>query len=213
MYVFNYPYIYNSLDIITLYNLLNEDLSELDSDDKEIKEKEIFKKIEECLNYLILKIKEKKCIFNEQKLKELQIKLIEYSVLNRKVKLDFYQIRFLFQDIDFCLKIFLYLINLNYFNEVFGNIINSFISIQMDKRINNYINYEASNIKDLTDQYKEFDDHQMKTLNNSLKIKNTLIIGQKSFHDFIKDLKLPTNTFYLTIDQLVDFAAILKIIK
>ena len=151
------------------------------------------------------KNKRKKCIFNEQKLKELQIKLIEYSVLNRKVKLDFYQIRFLFQDIDFCLKIFLYLINLNYFNEAFWKIVNSLLSIQIDKRINNYINYESSNMKDLTDQYKEFDDQKMKTLNNSLKIKNTLIVGQKPFHDFIKDLKLPTNTFCLTIEQLVGF--------
>ena len=50
----------------------------------------------------------------------------------------------------------------------------------------------------------------MKILNNSLKIKNTIIIGEKPFQDFIKNLKSPTTEYFLKIEELNNFCVILK---
>ena len=70
------------------------------------KTEEIILKIAECCNFLVSKMYEGKCIFLEEKLKILQIKIIEYYILNRNVKINYYQIIFFFKDMDFCLKLF-----------------------------------------------------------------------------------------------------------
>ena len=160
--IFDYPYIYNSLNNKDIYNLLNKDFSELDTEEKDKKIKEIIITIEECCSYLVKKIEEKKCILLDKKIKELQIKLIEYYVINRKVKLNLYQIVFFFKDIDFCLKIFLYLINKNYPNDIFQKIVNSFMLIQIDRRVDSLIKYCCTFLKDFYEKYREFDDNKWK---------------------------------------------------
>lgn len=117
----------------------------------------------------------------EEKLKTLQIKIIEYYILNRDEKINFYQILFYFKDIDFCLKIFLILLRENYYNENLSKIIDSFFAFNIDRRINSFFNYEFSNKSNLIKDTRELNEEDMKILNNSLKIKNTIIIGEKFF--------------------------------
>ena len=69
----------------------------------------------------------------EEKLKTLQIKIIEYYLLNREEKINYYQILFFFKDLDFCLKIFLQSLEVDFKDENFFKIINSFCSFNMDK--------------------------------------------------------------------------------
>ena len=171
------------------------------------KTEEIILKIAECCNFLVSKMYEGKCIFLEEKLKILQIKIIEYYILNRNVKINYYQILFFFKDMDFCLKFFLYLLQLIYPNEKFLNIVKSFLEVSIDRRINSFLNYESSNLPDFISQFRELNEKDIETINNSLKIKNSIIIGEKSFHNFIKSLKLPTTEYFLKIDDLNNFCS------
>jgi cobalamin biosynthesis protein CbiD len=86
MAIFSYPYIYNCLDNITLNNLLNEKIFDKNTTEEECKKRNIekIKEIAECCNFLAAKIEEKKCIFFEKKLKELQIKIIQLYRLNNE---------------------------------------------------------------------------------------------------------------------------------
>ena len=74
------------------------------------------------------------------------------------------------------------------------------MSIQIDRRLDSLIKYNCTFLKDFYDKFREFDDKQMETLNNDLKIKNTLVVDKKTFQDFIQDLKLPTKEYYLKIE-------------
>ena len=199
--IFNCPYC-EFLENDIIVNIFNNDL---DFDDLENKNKLIILEINECCNFLVSKIKEGKCLFLEEKLKTLQIKIIEIYLLNRKEKINYYQILFFFKDIDFCLKIFLQSLAYDIKDEIFFKIINSFCSFNMDKRFNCFSNYSTSNNTDLIKEYRELNEEDMKILNNSLKIKNTIIIGEKPFHDFIKNLKLSTIEYFLKIEELNDF--------
>ena len=222
MLIFDYQYIYSCLDNIELNNILNEDYSEIDIfHKKEFKNrmKEKMNEITECLIFLAAKIEEKKCIFFEKKLKELHIKLIQfYKLTEPKVEHFFYQTRFYLKDIDFCLKLFIKILDDFYSNEIIGKIITSFLIVGGDKRIETFLNYDTiqrfrslDNI--FVDKLSVLDNNQMKILNNSLKIKHTLVIGEKNFHNFIKNLNLSTKEFFLQINELNNFCSSLSDFK
>ena len=69
----------------------------------------------------------------------------------------------------------------NYHNENLSKIIDSFVAFNIDRRINSFFNYEFSNKSNLIKDTRELNEENMKILNNSLKIKNTIIIGEKFF--------------------------------
>ena len=76
MNIFDYTYCINLLDKDTIVNIFDNDFSNLDFDAKKKKSEEIVLKIAECCNFLVSKMNEEKCIFFEEKLKILQIKII-----------------------------------------------------------------------------------------------------------------------------------------
>ena len=99
----------------------------------------------------------------------------------------------------------------NYYNENLSKIIDSFFAFNIDRRINSFFNYEFSNKSNLIKDTRELNEENMKILNNSLKIKNTIIIGEIPFHDFIKNLKSPTTEYFLKIEELNNFWGCSKI--
>jgi hypothetical protein len=157
--IFDYPYIYNSLDDITIESALNPDYPKIELGYEKTLSKAM-KEIEECLSVLVEKIKEKKCIFKEKKLKDLHISLIKFYVLvtkkepkeieeilkiiKKKITFD-YEIKFFLKDIDFCLKLFLYLLPEKYseLKIICDKIILSFMYITYDKRIISFIYHDG----------------------------------------------------------------------
>ena len=242
--IFDYPYIYNSLDDIIIKSALNTDYPKIDLGYEKTLSKTM-KEIEECLSVLVEKIKEKKFIFKEKKLKDLHISLIKFYVLVRSTKeleeilkiikkqITFdYEIKFFLKDIDFCLKLFLYLLPEKYsdLKIICDKILLSFMHITYDKRIISFIyhdgvqeafaaklyfslilqkgdNNDKKNLLDHLEKSSYLSQKQMDILDKSLKIKNTLIIGEKYFHDFIKNLKLPTREYYLQFNELKKFCS------
>ena len=68
-------------------------------------------------------------------------------------------------------------------------------------------NNDKKKIVDHLEKSSYLNQKQMDILDKSLKIKNTLIIGEKYFHDFIKNLKLPTKEYYLQFNELKKFCS------
>lgn len=158
------------------------------------------------------KINNKENIYDEKnKLKKLQILLINYinfcfSVQNLDISFanNYYHITNFFRDIDFCLKIFLSMVYVNLntkshnlFNELISclNICEPrflFFSFYLDHYfIHNIINEKSNNI-----------------MNDTLTIKDFIILGDKRFHEKIKTIEknIKSNSFqYLNIGQIRNY--------
>ena len=226
MAIFSYPYIYNCLDNITLNNLLNEKNFDKNTTEEECKKRNIekIKEIAECCNFLAAKIEEKKCIFFEKKLKELQIKIIQLYKLNNEQIFQysyFYQTIFYLKDIDFCLKLFFKILDQLYPSDIFGKIVTSFSIINIDKRISSFeYYYQLQQViklrsidTNILNNLSDLENEEIEIINNSLKIKHTLVIGEKNFQEFIKSLNLSTKQFFLQFEELKDFCSTLKDFK
>ena len=112
-----------------------------------------------------------------------------------------------FRDIDFCLTLFIYNIfsycKYPLLKEIFGN-------ISKDKRIYNYINYLLHYQKD----NKTDENEQEKKLNEAIKYNDTIVIGDKTFHDFISKIKLPCkNKYFIKENEILNFFKDVKKIK
>ena len=214
-YFSNYPYL---LDLLT-----DEEINQIFSKFKHSKKKidldiiiiEAFNNLIPPLDHLSPKIKNGKSILKEKdSLKKLQASLIEVSCaieqFGQKIyfeDLKYYQVKNYFRDIDFCLTLFIYNIfrycNYPLLKEIFGN-------ISKDKRIYNYINYLLHYQKD----NKTDESEQEKKLNDAIKYNDTIVIGDKMFHDFISKIKLPCkNKYFIKENEILNFFKDVKKIK
>jgi len=207
LYLSQNPHLLNLLSFKEIKDLLkNEITSDLCS--------QKFNNILPILEKLYEKLKKNEYILDERnknELKEIQIFCI-YSInfeLCQKEKkainiFNFYQITNMFKDIDFCLKIRVYMNygtfnnkNQNFFDEVFSSL------ILTDPRFAFFIYYTHSIV--IPNELSEGD---LNILNNSLTIKDFIIIGNSQFHKMIKlienDLKAKSLA-YLRIEQLSEY--------
>ena len=112
----------------------------------------------------------------------------------------YYQVKYYFSDIDFCVSLFLF--NIFKYNSK-NPLISEFIScIYSDKRVYKYIMYLLHLKKD----NKIPDNEQEKIFNKSIKYNDTIIIGDEKFLDLMKKINLPCkNKYYLNEKEIENF--------
>ena len=189
VYFSKLPYLYGVLNYDEILNLLKEKLTidELRKDYHEL--------LEKYLNYLFNKLnKENASILEEViHLKFLQAFLIKFQKFFLKeefVLIDFCKFPLLikyFMDIDFCLKLF------------FCNIFELFKSKQykinqnnavneVDKRLGIFYNYILSNYYK-TKALKHISEEELNTINETLKIRDFIVVGNNNFHKMIQKIE------------------------
>ena len=201
-----YPYIFNLLSFQEVKNLFNEKMDMLLVMNEQMK----------LITYsekLYKKIMENKSILDEiDELKEIQISLIKLikcgfilQNANSTNYINYYQIINFFRDIDFCLKIYvpnLYLAFKNQKNNYYDEFI--FALTFCESRYSFYILYSLYS----NDKRDEFTEEENNIINETLTIKDFLIIGKKQFHEMIKPIEknIKSNSFkYLNPEQLEEY--------
>lgn len=162
----------------------------------------------------MLQIKKNESILNEKNdIKEIQIYSIYFPayIYSRdpmgKSLFDFYQILSFLRDVDFSLKFLLYFnyIRLNNKNHYFVNdLVSSLISSEIRF---NYFNFYILNITKPDIELNELDKRK---LNDSLAIKDFLIIGNISFQQKIKFVEKDLNTKSIKYLEFETFSQYLK---
>ena len=200
LYFSNYQYLFNLLTYDEVKKLAKEGATDNYFGSRHEKAIAIAEK-------LCNKIRKNESILNEKNdLKELQIYFIYYSIFIYtripKIKdlIGFYQILNFFRDFDFSLKIYIYYnyTILNNKNHCFSNDITSSL-ILSDIRFF----YFSSFLEILNKPDNEFNEREQKKINDSLTIKDFLIIGNKAFQQKIKIIESDLNSKsikYLEID-------------
>ena len=140
------------------------------------------------------KLMKNECILDDKKeLREIQIYSI-YFLMNRLIAnnknyiymINFYQIINFFRDIDFCLKLLVFCIysNFNNKNHIFIDELHSSL-FASDIRYTIYNGYGNN----LVNHYNELNVEDQKKINDSLSIKDFIIIGNKQFQESIKTIE------------------------
>ena len=216
-YFSKFPYLYGVFNYDEILNILKEEitLDVLRSNYHEFYEKH--------LNALMFKLSNEKVSITEEviHLKFLQSFLIKSAKFFGEpcnFKYDDYckfpiLIKY-FMDIDFCLKLFLF--HVYQFFKCKQYIIKMKTSLsQTDKRINIYINYL------LTKKYKDgglkfISEDDLNTINETLKIRDFIVVGSKKFHKLIRGIE---NNFahkkigYIGMNELRDYLIQKKDVK
>jgi len=112
-------------------------------------------------------------------------------------------------DIDFCLKYFLGLIFQLVEFDKYENFkcLYDFILLNVDKRIDIFNNYIHTNIIE-KEAFKIISKEDLIKLNNSIKINDFIVLGNKEFHKFIKKIEkniAHQNIVYLKISELRNY--------
>ena len=197
LYFSEYPYLYNLLS----FNEVNDLFKNENAINKCIKLLSFFGMensisfLENLLDKMCEKIKNNKSILDDKKeLKEIQtysilyIKnmIIETGEINFET-FNYYQIINFFRDLDFCLKL-LVLKTFFLFNNKNHNFFNE-LSLSLaisDKRFGIFNIYP---LESLSDGIKNLNEEENKQLNESLSIKDFIIIGNKKFQEKIKTIE------------------------
>jgi len=205
LYFSKYPYLLNILSYQEVKNLIKV---QLDTSKLYETQDEIFCKIEQ----LYAKIINNESILDEKdKIKEIQIFIIQMIFYtfkqSNKTKFfneEYYQIINFLRDIDFCLKLYLiiYLTSLcskkvNFINEIV------FALNVCEPRYPLYV-YYFYQFCDLN----KFNEKEKIIINDSLKINDFIVVGDKYFHDKIKIIEknIKSKSFkYLNINQIEDY--------
>ena len=204
LYFANYPYIYGVLND----EEINEVLSQFNPDMTEIDLKVIlvcgYNLLIDNVGTLAFKVEKGKSILNEKEtLKSLQKALIKinfsYEQLIEGYNISelskYYQIKNYVRDIDFCLgKAILAIINNACKNYPFGlktDILRSFMN--KEKR---FIFYKLYDVQSKRLNENNIENDQIKTYNKSIKYNDTIVLGDKEFHNIIKKMNLPCKNIY-----------------
>ena len=214
LYFSNYPYLYGVLT--------DEEINQIlltfkpDMNKNEIKSNIIFK-INSLINIvdtLSFKVDKGISILNEnEKLKNFQRLLIEISFLidefNCKYNVinlsKFYQIKNYIRDIDFCVGKVLFDILNTYCNNypLLFKIIYPYI--YNERRYKYYLQY-SYRLKDVNINIGAENEKECKALNKAIKYNDTVVIGDKNFHNLIIKMNLPCkNKYYINENEIVKF--------
>jgi len=206
LYFSKYPFLYNLFTLEEIDVLFKSEITFDMIVGIEIKLFSIMEKLSK-------KIMENECILDEKdELKEIQISCIYLVLFSIKTinkdyysLINYYQFKNLFRDIDFCLKLlvsnkFAMFNNekINFLDEI--NISLTFCEIRYPIYLS-YFNIETLNKNKFTEEEK-------KILNDSLTIKDFIIIGDKKFHEKIKTIEknIKSNSLrYLSIEQISNY--------
>ena len=183
LYFNNSPLLLNTISFQEVKDLFNVDFEEDFSFDEPEKLNNIF-------NILSKKIKENKCILNEKDdIREIQIISIKIFALifdMREFNSDvYYQIANFLRDIDFCLKILLISI-LSSFSLLNKNFIDHIIlSLATSDMRFHFLFIYLNNL----DNINNFTEQEINLINNSLTIKDFIILGDQQFYEKIKTIE------------------------
>ena len=199
-YFSKYPYLFNLLSFQEIKDIFNSEINvgfilNIES------------KIFPILEKLCQKIINNECILDEKEsLRELQISCIYKIIfgliyLKKKYNIlsNYYQILNLFRDVDFCVKLLFFMMchinnKHNYLDEI------DFCLTVCEPRYHLY-NFYISQI----DKKCNFNEKEQNLINDSLTIKDFIIIGNSQFHEKIKTIEksIKSKTFeYLNIEQI-----------
>ena len=206
-YFSNYPYLLNLLTDEEINQMFSKFKSSKDKNDLKIIAIKAFNGLISVINLLSLKINNGESILKEKDLlKKLQASTIEVccyiELLSKKIYFEdikYYQVKNYFRDIDFCLTLFIYCIfrycNYPLINEIYSNLLRD---LRFYLYLDYLLHYQKDNKTDETEQEKK--------LNEAIKYNDTLVIGDKKFHDFIAKIKLPyKNIYFIKENEILDF--------
>ena len=220
-YFLEYPYLYGVLTDEEINQVLSSFKSNPSNLELTFEIIFNFKVLINIVDTLSSKVEKNISILNEKdNLKILQKTLIENILLfghifkehNAEELSKFYQIKYYFKDIDFCLGQILYYIIYQHCQNypLNSQFINPYKSL--GKRLLYYQMYQHHvKYQKLIDNDKE---NEAEIFNKSIKFNNTIIIGDLNFHNFIKKIKLPCeNIYYLKENEIENFLKHPKKIK
>ena len=201
MHISQYPYLLNLLSFQEIIEILKVKITDNFFQDN-------YKDISATFDKIAKKINENENILDDTKeLKYIQ-KFCIFSIyhdlgdkIGKDILFGFYQIINFLRDIDFCLKIQTYMeygrfnnINHNFINEIYFSLYFS------DRRFSLYENYIANIITP-----NELSKEEQNELNNTLTIKDFIIVEKKQFQEKIKIIENDFNAkslAYLQIEQI-----------
>ena len=199
LYFNKYPYLLNLLT----YQEVEEIFKDSQTDDNS------YEDLVYSLEELGQKISNNESILDEkEELKEVQINIIRFTLGYLKFFnsnfLNLYQIINFFRDIDFCLKVYIP-VGIIFINNKKLNFIDELSVCLSDKEIRNstFIYYTNSFLS-----ATKFTDEETNIINDTLTIKDFIIIGDNKFHEKIKIIEsiVKSKTFkYLNIEEITNY--------
>ena len=150
-------------------------------------------------------------LHDKENLKDLHKLLIDINFVNLQIKSkykiyeinQYYQIKFYLKDIDFCLcKIIVnFFLDLSNDYPLKSEIINTYLN--NDKRLFFYLGYIAQISRQ---KQNKNEDEQTKAYNKAIKFNNTIVLGDKQFHNIIGKMNIPCkNIVYKNENEFSNF--------
>ena len=208
LYFSNYPYLYGVLTDEEINQIFPTFKSNMNKSELESNIVAGYNSLINIVEFLANKVDKSISIIKEKEhLKIFHRLLIEivcsfeqlYQDINIEKLSKYYQIKNYFRDIDFCLGKFM-LITFYYCNLPLSSKISKYF--YSEERIRNYIFYILHLKKDNIAPENE----QEKNFNNAIKYNDTIVIGDKNFHDIMNKMNLPgKNKYYLNEKEILNF--------
>ena len=207
LYFSKFPFLFGVLNYEEIQSLLKENL-----ESNEIEK--VYSELSSHLHILYIKLTEEKVsILDEiEHLKYLQIFLIKYCKYYTKKIYDFDDIfKFpsmikCFEDLDFCLKYFFFR-TYGWFKDQLYKMRCRGALDETDKRIPMFYIYSSFK-RQKEDALKLISQEELKTLNQTLIIKDFIVIGNNNFHNTIKTIEsqfIHRKIGYLSMEQVRDY--------
>jgi len=188
LYFSSYPYLYNLFSYQEIENMIKDDITPKDY-------MELYNKcVYDISNNLYDKLMKNESILNEKEsLKQIQIFAILFTMFGlsrhrHKDFIEYYQIINFYRDIDFCLKflIFYFYLIFNDKKNKFMNDLFAALNLADGRTTKIFLEYSNSSLKTLKCTLKPED---QKNLDDCLRIKDFIVVGNDNFHKKIKNIE------------------------
>ena len=218
LYFSYYPYLFEAVTDDEINEILSKYKYNFSQDIILINEIFVLNSLIQCTNNLAFKINNGLSILDEKfNLKILQKLLIEIHCLIEVIYnncyfsqlIEYYEIKNFLKDIDFCVGVALIDIIESYLGNDYPltEKISQFYRIK-EQRFSKYKIYKI-NVKCLNEN--KSNDLQLKVYNEAIKFKDTIVLGDKHFHNIISKMNLPCeNIYYLNEIEFYEFFQIPK---
>ena len=208
-YFNNYPYLYGRLTEEEIDQIFSTFKSNMEISEFKTNLISSFESLTNIICVLANEIGKDKSIIEQKEILHIfHRSLIEFNCsysriiqdLNVEELCKYYQVKNFMRDIDFCICLLIHNIlilcrNYPLYSEIYSCIIT-------ETRFTYYKCYILHLIKD----NKIPDNEQEKIFNKSIKYNDTIVIGDKNFHDLIKKINLPCkNKYYLKENEILNF--------